>query len=49
MLMGDEIVIGGNVYLNGYDVKIDLKMVSNCNFFGFFEKWRNLLERVIVI
>lgn len=28
MLTGDEIVTGGNAYLNGYDVKSDLKLVS---------------------
>lgn len=49
MLTGDEIVTGGNAYLNGYDVKTDLKMVSNRNFSGLSEKRRNLPERALVI
>lgn len=46
MLTGDEIVTGGNAYLNGYDVKTDLKMVSNRNFSGLSGKRRNLSERL---
>lgn len=52
MLTGDEIVTGGNAYLNGYDVKTDLKMVSNLysnrNFSGLSEKRKYILEGAIV-